>query len=181
MRKLTLLISAFIVAASFKYGFGAKALAQASLSQIVFNTRTDMRLQAATANTQALLNGLVTMGDNNGGNYMWDATNTSADDGFLVLAVNNVATGRWVRLGNSNTIKFQRTLNGILLTTAYTVPFPMTLPYTPITVLVQPRSANAAVPSWVSDITTTGFTVNFSSVPVVGTNNIIIDIIVVKQ
>lgn len=146
-----------------------------------FGTVADLRAQVGTPYVQVLLNGLTTINDQNGGTYMWDATNVSADNGFTVIQVTGVTTGRWIRLGNSNTIKGSTVLSGVLLTTAYTVAYPTTLNFTPITVIVCPRSANAAVPSWVSSITNTNFTVNFASVPVVGTNNIAIDYIIVKQ
>lgn len=162
--------------------FPALAFCQSvSIPQTSFGTRDDMRLQKGTANVQVLLNGLASIGDGNGGTYMWNSSNTDSDDGFITLQVTGVSTGRWKRIGNGNTLKGSALLSGAALTTAYNVPFGATLPFIPITVIVNPRSANAAVPSWVSSITSTGFTVNFSSVPVLGTNNISIDFIVVKQ
>lgn len=151
------------------------------LPAVFFGTRSDIRAQKGTEGVQALLNGLVTSDDGNGGIYKWSNTNTDADDGFITLQVTSVSTGRWKRIANGNTLKGSSTLSGAALQTAYTVPFNQTLPFTPITIIINPRSANAAVPSWISSISTTGFTINFASVPVLGTNNIVIDWIVVKQ
>jgi hypothetical protein len=160
----------------------AKCFSQSvNVPQVSFGTRADMRLQKGMPNTQVLLNGLVTIGDGNGGLYMFNESNTDADDGFLTLQVTGVTTGRWKRISNGNTFKGSSTLSGVALQTAYTVSFGQTFPFTPLTIVVNPRSANAAVPSWISNITTTGFTINFASIPVVGTNNIAIDWIVIKN
>jgi len=70
-------------------------------------------------------------------------------------------------------------LSGLALQTAYVINHG--LPFTPLQVYIQARSSNAAVPSWVSAINSTSFTVNFASVPILGTNNIIIDWLVIKQ
>lgn len=151
-------------------------------AQLTFGTVTDLRAQAGTSGTLAVLNGLNALNDGNGGTYMWDAASTTTDDGFVTVKVTSVATGRWKRIGNGNTIKGTVTTSGAALQTAYTVNYQSgALPFVPITVIVNPRSANAAVPSWISSITNTGFTINFASVPILGTNNIVFDYIVVKQ
>jgi len=144
-----------------------------------FGTITDLRVQAGTDNVQVLLQGLVTAGDSNGGIYAWVATNTDTDDGFITIKVTNVTTGRWKRMSNENTIKGNVTFSATVLNSTYVVNHG--LPFTPLHVYIQPRSANAAVPSWVSTITSTSFTVNFASVPILGTNNITIDYLVIKQ
>jgi len=144
-----------------------------------FGTISDLRLQAGTDNVQVLLQGLVTVGDSNGGIYAWIASNTDTDDGFITIKVTNVATGRWKRMSNANTIKGTVTFSATLLTTAYTVNHG--LPFTPLQVYIQARSPNAAVPSWVSTIDATKFVVNFASVPILGTNNITIDYLILKQ
>jgi len=151
------------------------------VAQLSFSTITDLRAQGGTSNSIAVLNGLTAIGDSNGGTYMWSSSSTAADDGFTIVKVGNITTGRWLRIGNGNTIKGSVTFSATLAQTAYTVNYPTALPFTPITVIVIPRSANSAVPSWVSTITNTGFVVNFASVPILGTNNISIDWICVKQ
>lgn len=144
-----------------------------------FDTLADLRLQTGMANVQVLLMGLSNMNDNNGGMYRWDASSTDTDDGFTIVQVTGVTTGRWKRVGNSNTVKGTNTLSGLALQTAYVINHG--LPFTPLQVYIQPRSANAAVPSWISAINSTSFTVNFASIPVIGTNNITIDWLVIKQ
>jgi len=150
-------------------------------SQLSFGTISDLRAQGSTPNSIALLNGLTAIGDNNGGTYMWNATSTAADDGFITIKVANITTGRWVRLVNSNTIKGTKVLSGLALQTAYVINFDTTLPTIPAMVIIQAYSSNAAVPSWVSNVTTTGFTANFASVPILGTNNIEIRYLIIKQ
>lgn len=146
-----------------------------------FGTVADLRAQAGSANVQVLLNGLTTIGDNNGGTYMWNATSTATDDGFIIIQATGVNPGRWVRLVNANTIKGTKTLSGTILQTAYVISYDNPLPSIPAMVIIQAYSANAAVPSWVSNVTTTGFTANFSSVPVLGTNNLTITYLIIKQ
>ena len=153
-------------------------------AQLIFSTVADLRLQVGTDNSIATLNGLTAKNDGNGGIYMWNATSTTADDGFINIQVTGVTTGRWVRIGNGNTIKGSVTFSGLALTTSYAVNYPQgTLPFVPITVLVIPRSANAAALSYIPSggITNTGFTINFLTVPVLGTNNISFDFVVIKQ
>lgn len=144
-----------------------------------FDTVVDLRAVAGSPDVQVLLLGLTSKTDSNGGTYTWDSTSILPDDGFRTLQVTGVTTGRWVRLGNSNTVKSQSTVSGAALTTAYTVNHG--LPFIPVQVYIQPRSSNAAVPSWVSNINATSFTVNFASVPILGTNNIVFDWLVIKQ
>jgi len=146
-----------------------------------FGTVADLRAQSGTANVQVLLNGLNAVGDNNGGTYMWNATSTATDDGFLTIQATGVNTGRWIRLVNANTIKGTKVLSGTVLQTAYPISFDNVLPSVPAMVIIQAYSANAAVPSWVSNVTTSGFTANFASVPVLGTNNIIVNFLIIKQ
>lgn len=151
--------------------------------QLTFSTVADLRSQGANANgVMASLSGLVTADDQNGGIYKWNSTSTATDDGFITIKVANITTGRWIRIGNGNTIKGTVTTSGVSLQTAYTVSYQGgALPFVPITVIVNPRSASAAERSWISSITNTGFTINFLTIPILGTNNIVFDYIVVKQ
>lgn len=144
-----------------------------------FGTITDLRAQAGTANVQVLLQGLTTIGDQNGGTYYWDANSTATDEGFLVIKVTSVTTGRWLRMTGGNAIKGNVTFNGTLLQTAYVVNHG--LPFTPAQVIIQARSANAAAYSYVSAINGTSFTINFLTVPVIGSNNISFDYLILKQ
>lgn len=146
-----------------------------------FSILSDLRSQAGTDKVIVNLSGLLSMNDKNGGAYQWDATSTLADDGLSVVKVTNVATGRWIKKLNENTIKGIRTISGGALQTAYNITYDAPLPLPPAMIIVQPYSANAAVPSWISNISTTGFTVNFASVPVLGTNNLTFTFLIIKQ
>jgi len=168
----------FILLLAVNYSFGQTI----PVAQLSFSLVSDLRAQAGTPNSLATLNGLASLNDGNGGTYMWSSSSTAVDDGFTIIKVGNVTTGRWLRIGNGNTIKGTVTTSGVALQTAYTVSYQSgALPFVPITVIVNPRSANAAVPSWISSITSNGFTINFASIPILGTNNIVFDYIVVKQ
>lgn len=145
------------------------------------STISDLRETAGTDNVIVNVSGLTAMNDKNGGLYQWDANSTATDDGILVIKVSNVATGRWLKKLNENTIKGTKTLSGAALQTAYVVNYDTPLPALPAMIIIQAYSANAAVPSWVSNISTTGFTVNFASVPVLGTNNLVITYLIIKQ
>lgn len=156
-------------------------MASIPVSTWAFETMADMRLQAGTNSVPAILLGLNTVNDGNGGTYAWLSTSTGADDGFLTLAVSGVSTGRWIRQLNPNTVKGTKTFSGITLTTSYVISFDTALPIAPAMVIVQAYSNNASAFSYVSNVTTTGFTINFLSVPVVGTNNITVYYLAIKQ
>jgi len=171
MKKIYLLITLIIPLLSF-----GQSMPTASKE---FNIVTDLRAQAGTDNVQVSVKGLITVGDQNGGQYYWSASSTDADDGFITIKVTTVDTGRWKRLPNANTVKGNVTFSATLVTSSYVVNHG--LPFTPLQIYVQPTSANAAVPSWVSNINATSFTVNFASVPILGTNNISIFWLAIKQ
>lgn len=145
-----------------------------------FGTISDLRAQSGSENTQVDVLGLNSPTDKNGGKFYWNPLSTATDDGLTVIQTGSVNPGRWIRMLNNNTIKGTKTLSGTLLQTAYPIAFDETLPMAPAMVIIQAYSANAAVPSWVSNVTNTGFTANFASVPVVGTNNIVITYLIIK-
>lgn len=154
--------------------------AQRNIASKQFDTIVDLRLQGADDKTIVSVSGLTTPNDKNGGNYYWNATSTATDDGISIIKVTAITTGRWMRMTNDNTIKGAVTLSGTVLQTAYPIAYGQTLPFTPAMIIVQAYSANAAVPSWITNVTTTGFTVNFTSVPVLGTNNLSITYLIIK-
>jgi len=152
------------------------------VSLVSLSTVSDLRLQTPQNSQMVQLLGLTSINDTNGGTYYWNSASTASDNGFITIQVTGISTGRWVRLGNGNTIKGTATFSGVSLTTSYTVPYQQgTLPFVPISVIVTPRSANAAALSYISNITNTGFTIVFLTIPVLGTNNIVFDYVVIKQ
>lgn len=154
---------------------------QIPTSLVTLSTLADLRAFAANQPAVVQLLGLATANDGNNGFYSWSTTSTATDDGYTVVASTGITTGRWLRMLTGNTVKGSVTLSGTALQTAYPITYPSTLPISPAIIIIQAYSANAAVPSWVSAVTTTGFTANFSSVPVLGTNNISINYIIFKQ
>jgi len=179
MKKLLIIPILFLFNSSFAQSV--------SVPPVSFSTVADLRLQVGTPKVQVLLLGLSTPEDGNGGIYRWSPDNTGTDDGFLVVKVTNVTTGRWMRVSNGNTIKGSVTFSAVTLQTAYPVLYrdanntPIVLPFIPVQVYVQARTAQAAVPSWISNITASGFTVNFSTVPLLGTLNLTVDYLILKQ
>lgn len=153
---------------------------QQNVASKQFSTIADLRLAGATNGTIVNVSGLTTANDRNGGNYYWNSSSTASDDGVSVIKVTAITTGRWMKMTNDNTIKGAVTLSGAALQTAYPISYGQTLPFVPAMIIVQAYSANAAVPSWVSNVTTTGFTVNFASVPILGTNNLSITYLIIK-
>lgn len=171
--KKFLLIPIFLV--SFAYGQSLP------ISQVSFGTRADLKLQIGMNNTQVFLNGLLSLNDGNGGTYMWSSTSTATDDGFTVISVTNVGTGRWLRLQNSNTIKLDYTLSGVALQTAYNVSFGITLPAPPAMIIPSAYSQGAAFNCWITNVTATGCTLNFNNALNIGTNNIVGKLLIIKQ
>lgn len=60
----------------------------------VYNTVTELRAANVTSEVQAITLGYYAINDGGGAQYYWDATSTTADDGFLVIKSQN-GTGRW--------------------------------------------------------------------------------------
>lgn len=144
-----------------------------------FDVLNDLRAQKGTTTTQVYLLGLTSMNDGNGGVFIWNDTSTVADDGMNTIAVTGVSTGRWVRSKNSNYNTNTVTFSGVTLQTTYTVNHGLN--FTPVKIFITPRSAAAAVPYYISNITSTTFTIVFGSVPLIGTLNIVFDYLAVKQ
>lgn len=172
MKKLLFIFTLFLAVNA------SAQLTQAPSKQ--FGTIADLRAQVGTDMVQVQVLGLTSTTDKNGGTFYWNSASTATDDGITVIQTGNVNPGRWIRMLNSNTIKGTKTLSGTILTTAYPITFDEVLPNAPAMVIIQAYSANAAVPSWVSNVTTTGFTANFASVPIIGTNNIVITYLIIK-
>jgi len=151
-------------------------------SLVTLSTLTDLRALPPGQTTQTvILMGLTSSTDGNGGTYYWSNASTANDDGFLTVKETDITTGRWVRVGNGNVLKGTSTFSGVTLTTTYTVNYGVTYPFTPVTVITVPKSANAAALSYITNITTSSFQIVFLTVPVLGTNNISFDWIVVKS
>lgn len=150
-------------------------------SQVWLSTLSDLRTAQPQTNEVITIMGISSATDGNGGSYAWNSTSTATDDGFITVQVTGITTGRWLRVASGNTLKGTVTLSGTALQTAYPITFPATMPVVPAIVIIQAYSSNAAVPSWVSSVTASGFTANFSSVPILGTNNITINYLIIKQ
>lgn len=149
------------------------------ISLVALSTVTDLRTFPPQTSQMVQLLGLTTLADGNGGNYYWSATSTATDDGFITVQVTGITTGRWLRIGNSNTLKGSASFSAVALQSTYTVPFGITFPFTPRTVIVIPRSTNAGLGYSIGTITTSNFTITFNSVPLLGTLNC--DFVIVKQ
>lgn len=158
--------------------------------QLTFSTVADLRAQGANSNgVMASLSGLVSADDQNGGIYKWNSTSTATDDGFITIKVANITTGRWVRIGNGNTIKGSISFLGALGVTSYTVNYTQgSLPFVPITVLVTPRTSSGSYGYYIptNGITNSGFTISYNPtlISILGAltgQNIVFDYIVVKQ
>lgn len=174
MKKLLFLVFALICSLS-SYSQGM------ATSGSQFPTRTELRKQSGQNKVMVTLSGLITEGDKNGGIYQWDETSILVDDGVSVIKVDNVPTGRWIKKLNENTIKGSVTFSGVTLQTSYNVTFTNPLPFIPAMVFTEATSPNAAVLRYITNKSTTGFTVNFLTVPVLGTANISFDYLVIKQ
>lgn len=146
----------------------------------VFDTLADLTSQKGTPTTTVYVSGQTSINDGNGGNYMWDDTNVASADGFKIVQVTGVTTGRWVRSKNSNYSTGQTTISTLVGTANYVVTHGLN--YTPIKVFLQSRSQSAANSNYyVSAITTTTFTITLVTLPLIAGNNMIFDWLAVKQ
>lgn len=149
------------------------------ISLVSMSTVSDLRTLSPQASQMVLLLGLSAVNDGNGGTYYWSAASTATDDGFITVQVTGVTTGRWLRLGNSNTLKGSVSFSAVALQSTYTVPFGQTFPFIPKTVIFIATSANAGLGYSIGTKTASSFVIAFNSVPLLGTLSG--DFIIVKQ
>jgi len=147
-------------------------------AQVTFGTLTDLRSAGGQPNSIVFLNGLSALNDGNGGNYMWNSSSTANDDGFLIIKPTAITTGRWMRLANGNTTKGTSTFSGTGFVSSFVVTH--NLGFAPAQIQIQALTQNAAT-NWVTNITSTQFTVNFATIPLLGTNNINFSWLLIKQ
>lgn len=159
MKKILLYLALTIVS----FASQAQRIPQAL---ITLSTATDIRAEIAQPSEVVQLMGVTSATDGNGGFFIWNSSSTTTDDGFTSFAVTGVSPGRWLRIPNNNTVKLAITITPVLLLTAYTISYGVTLPIIPANIQVQSTSANGALFNYVSAVTTTGFTLNFASVPI---------------
>lgn len=77
---------------------------QVPVSLVGLSSVSDLRTLAPQSPEMATLLGTTSPTDGNGANYYWSATSTATDDGYNVIAVTGITTGRWIRMGNGQTI-----------------------------------------------------------------------------
>lgn len=70
---------------------------------VSFATKNDLKKQAGTNGVSRYLVGMDNMRDGKGANYAWDSSSTSIDDGYNVISVMGVSTGRWIRVNPTMT------------------------------------------------------------------------------
>lgn len=136
------------------------------ISLVSLSTVTDLRTFPPQTVQMVQLLGLASLTDKNGGTYYWSSTSTTADDGFITIQVTGITTGRWLRLGNSNTIKGSATFSGALGVTSYTVAYSQgTLPFVPVGVIITPRTSAGSYGYYIPSggITSTGFTISYNA------------------
>jgi len=141
-------------------------------------TITDLRAHVAQPNEVIQLLGLTSSNDSNGGFYKWNSASAASDDGFLNIRVTGVSPGAYERMGNANTLKGSSVFSGTGFVSSFNVTY--SLPFTPAQVYVQAQTANAAQ-NWVTNLTSTGFTFNTATIPILGTNNISFTWLIIKQ
>lgn len=142
------------------------------------NTLATLKQTNGADGMVAIMIGTNSVVDNNSGFYYWNATSTATPDDISIIQSTDpqgvvVTIGRWLLIKSISVKAGSYVGNGISLTSAYVVTHG--LGAVPNQVFIQPTSANAAVINWISNKTATTFTVNFSAIPIVGTNNISFD------
>lgn len=150
-------------------------------SLVTLSTLADLRAKVPQQKQIIQILGLANSTDKNGGFYNWNANSTATDDGFTIIASNGISTGRWERMLNANTLKQDVTLSGTVLQTAYPITFTTALPVPPAMIIPSAYSLTASEKCWISNVTATGCTLNFNSVPILGTNNIVMKLLIIKQ
>lgn len=66
------------------------------------NTIANLKARKGTPNTKVEVLGYYAIGDGGGGEYYWDNTSTSTDNGGSIIQVTGVSTGRWIATASEN-------------------------------------------------------------------------------
>jgi hypothetical protein len=69
-----------------------------------FDTISELKTQIGNANTRVTVLGYYSAGDGGGGQFYWDSTSTESDNAGTIIQVSGVATGRWKRAIEGNTL-----------------------------------------------------------------------------
>lgn len=86
-----------------------------------FSLISDLNNQAGSPGVSVMVNGKSAMNDSWGAIYFWSGSSTAVADGFSVVQVNGVATGRWIRQSISmNVVSAASTLDLGTITGYYT-------------------------------------------------------------
>jgi hypothetical protein len=70
---------------------------QTSGTSFTVDTVADLRNTQPIANSNFSVLGYYAEGDEGGGDFYWDPTNTQTDNGGTIIAGNGITTGRWIR------------------------------------------------------------------------------------
>lgn len=82
------------------YADGGPAVIADQLNSFVQTALTAAQLRSLSGETGmvALLQGIATVGDGQGGVFVWNATSTAADDNLNAIRPNGSIPGAWLRL-----------------------------------------------------------------------------------
>lgn len=127
-----------------------------------FDSLIDLAKQAGTDGVIVYVAYAATAGDRGGGSYRWDAASTATANGMDIVAVTGQSVGRWVRMKNNNYTTGNVTISLSLAVTTYVVNH--NLGFVPSFIGLEATNNVAAVGNrWISNVTSTQFTINYAS------------------
>lgn len=103
MKKL-LLYAALICTLTAAHHTATAKGQQVPISLVGLSSVSDLRVLAPQTPEMATLLGTTSPTDGNGANYYWSSSSTATDDGYNVIAVTGMPTGRWLRMGGGQTV-----------------------------------------------------------------------------
>lgn len=141
------------------------------------NNISELRsLTATNETTIVVVLGTTAMNDGNGDIFFWVPTSVLADNGLTVVAVNDIPTGRYIRLRTLTVKTGKGVISGLTLTTSYVVTHNLgAVPGTILTEPTSPAAGSAFANHHISARTATTFTITFGGVPGIGFENITFD------
>lgn len=134
---------------------------------------TELKIRKGDPNISCFLLGLITPSDGGGGLFYWNSTSTLAADDINIVAVTNVATGRWIRITATSDGEL---VTGVQIFSGNGVMLQFNIPHglgtTPSFWNVTPTTPEAAGYAY-TNANSSNIIVYFDVAPIAGSNNLI--------
>lgn len=134
-----------------------------------YDTIADLRLCIGQTSSSVTVLGKFNAYDSLGGTFLWDGTSNLLDDNYTVIQPTLITSGlgRWIRASSADAISGRIQFTGDGVTTIFTYSFPGIYSFlnNDYFVILQPLTAEAAIPTYIINKTSSDFDVAFTTPP----------------